>query len=83
MKEYCEAGKNKTSTDALSNIIKQNVTENFMLVILNYGTAQTQVDGLAQVLELALEYSRTNTCIVKVSAQHRHNTTAHVMSLNK
>ena len=41
-----------------------------------------QVDGLARVLALALEYSRTSTHVEKASAQHEHNTTAHVMSLN-
>ena len=38
-----------------------------------------QVDGLARVLE----YSRTNTRVEKASAQHEHNMTAHVMSLNR
>ena len=38
-----------------------------------------QVDGLA----LVLEYSRTNTHVEKVSARHEHNTTVHVMSLNR
>ena len=42
-----------------------------------------QVDGLAQVLAPVLEYLRTNTCVEKVSARHEHNTTAHVMSLNR
>ena len=42
-----------------------------------------QVDGLTQVLVLVLEYLRTNTCIEKASAQHEHNTTAHVVSLNR
>ena len=37
---------------------------------LLYSTAQVQVNGLAQVLALALEYLRTNTHVEKVSAQH-------------
>ena len=37
---------------------------------INYSTVQMQVDGLARVLTLALDYSRTNTHVQKVSAQH-------------
>ena len=33
-----------------------------------------QVDGLARVLELALKYSRTNTCVENASVRHEHNT---------
>ena len=51
--------------------------------LITYGTAQMQVDGLAQVLALTLKYSRANTCVENASAQHEHNTTAHAMSLNR
>ena len=38
--------------------------------LYSYGTAQMQVDGLARLLGLALEYLRTNTHVEKVRAQH-------------
>ena len=50
---------------------------------MTYGTIQTQVDGLAQVQVLALEYLRTNTNIEYTSAQHKHDMTAHATSLNR
>ena len=50
---------------------------------MRYGTAQMQVDGLAQVLTLVLKYSRTNTHGEKVSAQHEQNMTVDVMSLDR
>ena len=50
---------------------------------LLYSTAQMQVNGLTQVLALALKYLRTNTRVEKASARHEHNTTAHVMSLSR
>ena len=40
---------------------------NFLLTIM-HGTVQMQVDGLARVLALAFEYSRTNTDAENMSA---------------
>ena len=44
---------------------------------------QMQVDGPTQVLALAFKYLRTNTHANDASTRHKHNMTAHVMSLNK
>ena len=51
--------------------------------IILYGTAQMQVDGFAGVLTLVLKYLKIITCVKNISAQHKHNTTVHVMSLNR
>ena len=44
--------------------------------------SEIQVDGLAQVQVLVLEYSRTNTRVENVSLRHVHDTTVHAVSLN-
>ena len=54
-----------------------------LICLVLYGTTQMQVDGFARVLALLLEYSKTITCVKNMSAQHKHNTTVRVMSLNR
>ena len=48
-----------------------------------YGTTRMQVDGLIRVQVLVLKYSRTNTRVENTSAQHKHDTTTHAISLNR
>ena len=52
-------------------------------VVMHYDTAQMQVDGLAQVLVLALEYSRTNTRVEHAGIWHEHDRMEHGMSSNQ
>ena len=55
----------------------------FVILVFIYGTTQTQVDGLARMQVLVLEYSRTNTHVEYASAWHEDDMMTHVMSSNQ
>ena len=51
--------------------------------ICTYGTTQMQVERVAQVRVLKVEYLMANTRVELASARHEHNTMAHVTCSNQ
>ena len=55
----------------------------FTEAMMTYSTTQTQVDGLTLKRVLASKFWRINTHVESTSVQHKHDTTMHVMNLNR